>query len=375
MDPAPPPTINEALLNDILAMIFEEHARLEWKAPAVDGRVCRLWRRLVLVTPRAWSYLHINICELATAELRLWLNRSRAAPLHITVDTGRALDGHPNKPKFNDLLSNCHARITSLRMDRGDPSFFEGQGFPCLTLLDIRKWPNAAVRLPINWWSPMPKLRSLHLGFTDLPLVALNNLAHLEVLVLYKRTIPSIPQHLPSLTTLMLENVSFPDTISGPFDFPSLTFLSLYGVRGFKRYINAPNLVTYHEGDIHTISESFSAPLPSVAEYGRYGSHLGDELRWWPHFFPNVSKIAIRASAHVTVSLLDHLSNYLSSLPGLQTISVASQNGAGFAFTCQEKKVVENVRSKEIFHMLHFEERPFLRIPLFFGEVSFLPIR
>ena len=62
MDPVLPPSINDALPNEILATVFEEH-ELEWNAPAVDGRVCRLWRELVLITPRAWSYLHISRCE------------------------------------------------------------------------------------------------------------------------------------------------------------------------------------------------------------------------------------------------------------------------------------------------------------------------
>ena len=68
MDPVLSLVIHEILPTKILDMIFEEHARLEWKAPTVDGRVCRLWRQTSLNTPRVWAHFEIrndsmpNIC-------------------------------------------------------------------------------------------------------------------------------------------------------------------------------------------------------------------------------------------------------------------------------------------------------------------------
>src|SRR5258708_40170545 len=86
MGPVSPLVVHEVLPHEILAVIFEEHAKLEWTAPAIDGRVCRSWRQIVLNSPRAWAYL--KICPEYHArskfeELRLWLNRSGAAPLHL----------------------------------------------------------------------------------------------------------------------------------------------------------------------------------------------------------------------------------------------------------------------------------------------------
>lgn len=51
------PLINEILPIEILGIIFEELAKLEWNAPTMDGRVCRLWRQSTLSAPRAWAYL------------------------------------------------------------------------------------------------------------------------------------------------------------------------------------------------------------------------------------------------------------------------------------------------------------------------------
>ena len=78
--------MHEVLPTEILEMIFEEHAKLEWEAPMIDGRVCCLWRWIVLNTPREWVYLEIhNETVLGMDEVRLRLHRSNSAPLHIDM--------------------------------------------------------------------------------------------------------------------------------------------------------------------------------------------------------------------------------------------------------------------------------------------------
>ena len=370
MDPVLSPSINDALPNDILTVIFEEHAKLEWNAPAVDGRVCRLWREIVLITPRAWSYLHISRCkrgQLSVARLREWLDRSRATPLHIIIDKDFRFDAGVDKQTLYDLLGSCRARVASLRMGSCDASlFFQGQAFPCLALLDLESWDQVAVPSTFT----MPALRSLRVGRTGLFVFPLNDLPLLEVLALCDIFCPSISLHFPSLTTLMLDDVSFEDTLSGPVDFPQLTFLSLYDVAGLKCYINAPNLVTYHEGGFYSISESFSAPLPSLVEYGLFDPLSGSRAKTWHQYFPNVSRISIRAGPRTLVSLLDSLSD--SPLSGLQTISVGLRGGS--AFGEDEKEFMGKALSKRILHLLLFE-KPSRQIPLFFADVSPRPIR
>ncbi len=378
MDRAPSPVIHEVLPSEVLALIFEEHAKCEWSAPAIDGRVCRLWRRIVLNTPRAWRYLEIsqNEQEQPRRELQSWLNRSGTVPLHIRVriDMWTVID----------LLSAVHTRIASLRMDTAYPPFFEGQEFPCLRLLDVADWylwPGYSTTIQ---FCSLPKLRSLRLGYIDpefaedpfhpIPsVVALSDLTSLESLILYRHTCTSLVQHSLSLTTLMLDAVSFGDTISSRVDFPSLTYLSLSKVSGLKPHINAPCLVTYHEG-ADTLHEFFSTPLPSLVEYGLYGPDLGhSDPTKWHSLFPNISRVAIRALPHVLVTLLDSLSSQLSLL-ALRTISVGSvREDIQFTEDEQEtlKRVIE-IRSdachREV--ALCFEKAPPFQIPIFFGAVS-----
>ena len=172
----------------------------------------------------------------------------------------------------------------------------------------------------------------------------------------------------------MLDDVSLGDTISSPVDFPSLTYLSLYDVRGLKRHINAPCLVTYHEGDI-TVRESFSTPLPSLVEYGVYGPDSGDsDPTTWHIFFPNISRLAIRAHPCVLVSLLDSLSAHLRFLLVLRTISVGS-SGKDSQLTEDEQKTMKSLirvgsEACDMDVALYFEKGSPFCIPIFFGSVS-----
>ena len=242
MNPTPSLVIHELLPNEIMGVIFEEHAKLEWKAPVIDGQVCRCWREIVLNTPRAWAYIEIHRnYQPSMGELRLWLDRSGTAPLHVDCRSG----------KLYDLFSDHHTRIVSLQVMTGSRSFFEGRDFPCMRHLDISRW------YPIQWGS-MPKLQSLQLCGT--PSLGIPR----KVLSL---EFTSVLRHSQTLTTLMLSRIPIVDMISGPVTFPCLTYLSLRRVTGLKPHINAPCLVTYHESG-RTVDESFNIPLPSLMEYG-----------------------------------------------------------------------------------------------------------
>ena len=368
-------------------MIFEEHAKCEWSAPAIDERVCRLWRRIVLNTPRAWRYLEISPCEHkqpSIRELESWLSRSGTVPLHIRVGIDIEDDESINGRTLYGLVSDCHTRIASLRMVSGYSAFFEGREFPCLRLLDVTNWCLSHGHPPTIHFCSFPELRSLRLchidgSISEDPLLALHDLNSMESLVLYLTTCTSLAQHSLSLTTLMLDDVTFGDPMSSPVGFPSLTYLSLYDVRGLKRHINAPSLDTYHEGG-DTIHESFPTPLPSLVEYGLYDPNFGDSNpSKWHKDFPNISRVAIRASPHILVELLDSLSTHLPSFLALRTISVGS-DAVTVQFTEDEQEIMKNligVRGDSC-HMgvaLCFEEAPSFQIPIFFGAVSHRTIR
>jgi hypothetical protein len=86
--------INDTLPEEILGAIFEDHAKLEGRAPVIDGRVCRLWRQIVLSSPREWAYLELFYYSgLLIGDYNLWLGWSGAAPLHIRVYTIFPPDG------------------------------------------------------------------------------------------------------------------------------------------------------------------------------------------------------------------------------------------------------------------------------------------
>jgi F-box-like len=375
MDLASSLVIHGVLPNEILGAIFEEHARLESRAPAIDGRVCRVWRQIVLDTPRAWAYL--DICsekKPRMEDLRPWLGRSGAALLHISVEGDPRLDGHIDKWTLCDLLRECHTRIISLRMVSGALSFFDGLEFPCMRLLEVKEWDHYPLAAP---WGPMPALRSLCLASTDFSVIPLDNFVSLEVLTLSNFSCTSLPRHSQSLTTLMLDAVSFADEISGPLTFSSLTYLSLYNVRGFKPYIIAPCLVTYHEGE-GMGGESFLGPIPSLVEYGIHGLRIDDsDPREWDLLFPNIVRISIRADPSVLISFFASLSGHPHSLPALKMISAGSIRRKHVKIPEGDQEIMESlvrVRSEVCNRdvALCIETGPPFKIPLIFG-VSYCP--
>jgi hypothetical protein len=381
MDPAPRLVIHEVLPSELLGVIFEEHAKLDWKAPVIDGQVCRLWRQIVLNAPRAWAYLEIcDDKQPRVGELRLWLHRSAATPLHIRVNTTFKLNERISKQEFHDLLSGHHIRIASLRMRSVGSSFFERREFPYLQLLDIEDLRGTSFS---DRWGPMPELWSLRLGVSYSFMVPLSDLDPLEVLILgytNKLTFTSLVRHYRSLTTLMLDDVSLRDTTSGPVAFPSLTYLSLYDVMGLKPSMDVPRLCTYHEGGVCTVRESFRTPLPSLVEYGVYDlSASNSDPAKWALSIPNILRLSIRASRPVLLSFLDTLAHQPHSLPMLRTISVANSYG-DILIPEEVQRIMEGlilVRSEacQMEVTLCCETGSPFQIPMFFGGVSDLSIR
>ena len=374
MDPPLPPVVHEVLPPEMLGAIFEEHAKLEWKAPAIDGRVCRLWRQIILNTPRAWVHLKIDKDNRpGGGNLTLWLGRSGTAPLHIEVDKNFTPDQNTNDRTFYDLLSDHYNRIAVLRMHRGDRLFFEGRDFPCLQHLDVEVW--FPMRFPSTvLWGAMPELRSLHLGAAIVSALPLSRLALFNVLVLYNESsISALPPRFNSLTRLMLDDVRLRDSILGPVAFPSLIYLSLYEVHGLKPHIDVPCLITYHEGG-STIHESFSAPLSTLIELGVYDIRaVNPHLAEWHLLFPNILRLSLRAEQHVLFSWLDSLATQPHSLPALQMIGVGESHEIVIPEDIQRTmESLVRVRGKScgIDIVLHFEKEPSFQIPLFFGAVS-----
>ena len=362
--------INKMLPVETFMLIFEEHAKVEWRAPSIDGRVCRLWRQIILNTPRAWSYLEVGKkSRPSIVDLRSWLRRSATAPLHIRIFNSTFYAYERMNTGLNNLLCEYHTRIASLRMREGKPSLFEGRDFLSLQHLDIEAWSRCLS--PPGRWGLMPQLRSLRLGDTNFAVQPLDGLFSLEYLALFYSNCAFLPQHSPSLTTLMLETVSLEGIISGPVSFPSLTYLSLYDVTGLKPYIDAPHLVTYHEGG-GDMTQSFTTPLQSITEYGVYYKETAvPDLTAWHPAFTNVSRLSIRAYPMVLVPLFDSLASHLHVFPALRTICVGMvELGINFIENVR-KPMMESVQVRSracgMDIALYFGPS---QIPIFFGRVS-----
>ena len=364
-------SLNKNLPVEIIGLIFEEHAALEWKAPTVGGRVCRLWRQIMLNTPRAWGYLEIyETCCPSISQLWVWLSRSGSMPLHIRVEhTFKSTNLHA----LYDQLANHHTRITSLRMREGVLSFFEGREFPRMQVLDIKEWhPMGPSALRIG---PMPQLQSLRLGATDTSVEPFDGLARLKRLALHKTSCTHPLRHTQSLTTLMLQDICFKNAVSGPVTFPSLTYLSLFGAPGLKSHIIAPCLTTYHECSLGIEPrEVFPVPLPSVVEYGVSGSDLHPIE--WHYSFPNVQRLSMRSHPGNLMEVLYTLSYGEQLLPALQLISV--KQSFPLPFTQQEQRIMggfveirsEGYNTDLALYIENSDPGQATHIPLFSGCVS-----
>ena len=365
--------INDILPPETLGSIFEEHARLEWRAPAINGQVCRLWRQITLNSPRVWTYLEVNNgARPSMGKLRSWLCRSGAAPLHIRVHHDFTFDEHINMTPLHDLLSGYHMRISSLRVAEGQLSFFDRRAFPCMRHLVVDNWAWPGTYSPSFQWGLMPQLQSLQLAVVDFSIAPLEGGFSLKTLSLAGVNCISLPQHSQSLTTLMLSNISLKGIITGPVVFPLLTYLSLLSVIGLKSYVSAPCLTTYHEGGC-VLQDNFPTPIQSLVEYGVYcHKRIGLYPTRLNYDFPNLSRLSIWSQPLVLISLLECLADDPQLLPTLQKISIKERDTK---LTGDDKELMYRlVRARrEASHMdtrLYFETAQPFQIPIFFRNCN-----
>src|SRR5258706_1536112 len=359
------PCINQALPEEVLGVIFEEHAKLEWRAAVIDGLVCREWRRTILRSPRAWAHLEIGeIFKSAPSELRQqWLGRSGTVPLHIQVSCGWHLE----------TLDQHHKRIEALTLRHNLAHFLlENHSFPILQSLTIN---DRHIRDPVfRWstWDAMPALRSLRVSHILVDTLPSKAFPALRVLALsrVKEYDYVIQNSYHSLTTLMLDSLYVPDT-SETLEFPSLRFLSLFAVTNLKHRMSVPALTTYHEGNI-TKEESFSMPLPLLTEYGIYQNFkpLFNVTRL-DQCYPNLSRFSVRTRASSVKAFLHSLSGRPSALPMLRILAVGLPFGGG-VYSREDKDRMRNAvfvrnMTTSVEMELCFDGK--LRVPLYFGHV------
>ena len=362
--------INEALPEEVFGVIFEEHAKLEWRAPVIDGRVCNQWRRTILRSPRAWAYLQIRqSCDPAPSQLRQWLDRSGSVPLHIQF-MDRIWD---NRIWGVEVLDPHCKRIESIVL-HGSITLLKNQSFQILQSLTIKA---DYLDPPLIHWSircVMPELRSLrarNILVDALPSVIF---PVLRVLALHSvNNCDSIIRHTShSLTSLMLNFISLKYT-SESLEFPSLTFLSLYEVKNLKHRMHVPALTTYHEsGGIE--EESFSTSLPFLIEYGICRLSKASPLNATKlhQCYPNISRLSIRAHPCAVKPFLHSLSRKPTALPMLRILAVGEvyslMKYSGDDIGSMRKDVLRRNMASSVKMKLYFDG--IARIPLYSAYVK-----
>ena len=255
------PCINEALPEEVFGVIFEEHAKLEWRAPLIDGQVCRQWRQTILRSPRAWAHPKIGQKTIsAPSKLHQWLDRSGSVPLHIQViNWTRGAE---------EILDHHRKRIESISLYDHRLPFLENRSFPILRSLTLWAWNINTAMIRWSACRTMPVLRYFRASYISVDALPSNIFPPLRVLALYmvNNCDSIIRNSFYSLTSLLLGCISLQYT-SESLEFPSLKFLSLFEVKNIKHRMKVPALTTYHEsGRIE--EESFSMSLPFLIEYG-----------------------------------------------------------------------------------------------------------
>ena len=359
--------ITEALPEEVFGVIFEEHAKLEWRAPLIDGQVCRQWRQTILRSPRVWAHLQIvQDFTSAPSKLHQWLDRSGSVPLHIqAIEWTRRIE---------EVLDQHSNRIQSISLCDPSFSFLENRSFPILQSLTIERLD---ITNPVIRWSvccAMPELRSFRANCISMDTLPSNIFPPLRVLDLFMaHDCDSIIRNsYHSLTSLMLGYISPRDT-SQPLEFPSLRFLSLYIVKNLKRRMNVPALATYHES-FGMEDESFPMPLPFLVEYGIYRPYHETPFNVTKlhQCYPNISRLSLRAPPSAVKLLLHSLSSEPTALPMLQIIAVDGMSNLMKYGGEDENSMINDVSVRNMASGVKMELcfDGIAQIPLYFGEVS-----
>jgi hypothetical protein len=355
--------INEALPEDIFGMIFEEHAKLEWRAPLIDGGVCRQWQQTILRSPRAWVHLDIVEKMMSTRSmLRRWLDRSGAAPLHI-----KAFERIRGE---EEVVDQHHKRIGSMELSSHSKilATFENRSFPILQSINIKGW-DYEYMVPWSAWRAMPELRSLRAGSISLDDLPSNAFPQLRVLALCMvDDCDCIIQSLcHSLTSLMLAKISL-QYASEFLEFPSLRFLSLFAVENIKHRMNVPALTTFHES---CTVEEFPMPLPTLVEYGIHRTMYHPPLNVTRiyQYYPNISRLSVRDSSYHLQRFIHSLCSQPTPLPMLRILATDPVYNATKIHSMMNDVLVRNMASS-VKMELCLDGRT--RVPLYFEHTDYV---
>jgi len=313
---------------EILGFIIQLHARMEWWAPVIDGRVSRQFRQAVLACPRAWSYPTLekekSRRRINKDAAELWMKRAGASPLHVRID--------PYDDKlYRPILMRHPEQIVDLKYS-GSITGLRKYLFPNLRRLFLSHNSDASTNPfldEVDGKCPIPFLDTLGLWYLVRVPFALTPLFP-PITTLYLCDInPGDCWGLVCHCRKTLKNLILDDCetfiISERTDFPVLEFLSLMRVECLINIISAPKLRVFHEGHrANTPASSF----PSVVEYVSFknesiawgGRRERLDLEAMQCLFPGLQRLSLGELPKVIASVLANLAEHPDIWPHLQLL-------------------------------------------------------
>lgn len=133
---------------EILSEIFVHCRTVSWLAPVKISEVCRLWRQVVLSTPRAWTSIHFRV-ELGPANMQCYLStfikRSNPHLLHLRVP-GDSNWTYFSPNLYSSTISEHFNRIFCLYLP-GNEIMISGVRLPKLTHLNLWRSNDMPLRI------------------------------------------------------------------------------------------------------------------------------------------------------------------------------------------------------------------------------------
>ena len=322
---------------EVLGIVIEAHALIEWRAPIMDSAVARHWRVAALSCPRVWSHIVLEDDTISEAGIRLWLDRA-GATLQPTIGSFRTTGA-------TGILLEQSDRFKSL-FYRGVLPVLYPISFPNLQHLSILALGDGRLD-SINRGQPFPSLHTMRLdGFDSFKFnpKSFSHFGSLQALYLHDITGPwqSVVRGCAnSLITLMLE-ACHGTSQQSPIHLPRLQTLSLRQVCGLRLVqLDAPVLERFHEGrsqGLREVEGLESLFYTTVTEYGSYkrDTDLDDMIP-----FPNITTLALRETFQAISKILQMIHPQEDCLPALRMIEI--RNNVRRPFSAEQRSKLEEL--------------------------------
>ena len=325
--------VKETLLRmpvEVIGNILKEWVKLEWFAPAVARRICRLLKEITDSSPYLWSKLFLPGTQRVYPDhIRQWQSRAKAAPREVLIGvnghnhTSAALEpcDHITTLIYNNdwessgeqiRLPRYMPQLRYLRVDTRLGDKFLGwwntsafrersynSGFPCLTVLQLSAVDLTGFRLVPGLF---PTVLHLFLGevrgpIRDLVEACSDTVEELRInLCLPECTYSHIPIALPSLKVLI-------------YNFPGDAF-----------WFNAPALRLI-QGNLKDVF-GLTRPLNSVVEWITCNTCEVADITIYLFNMPQLQRLMICESVETLVECFEFLRDYATVCPNLELIEV-----------------------------------------------------